>query len=90
MKVTKLIHHYGNFIATADVDGVFDKCGLPDPLVLAFYFTPPQQSDCTADHSSKSIRHLTVGYQPAAVISNDRTPFRLDASPCEHDLTNGD
>jgi hypothetical protein len=40
MKVTKLIHHYGNFIATADVDGVFDKRGLPDPLVLAFYFTP--------------------------------------------------
>jgi hypothetical protein len=40
MKVTKLIHHYGNFIATADVDGIFDKCGLPDPLVLAFYFTP--------------------------------------------------
>jgi hypothetical protein len=38
MKVAKLIHHYGNFIATADV---IDKRGLPDPLVLAFYFTPP-------------------------------------------------
>ena len=25
---------------TADVDGNFDKRGLPDPLVLAFYFTP--------------------------------------------------
>jgi hypothetical protein len=37
MKVAKLIHHYGNFIATADV---IDKRGLPDPLVLAFYFTP--------------------------------------------------
>jgi hypothetical protein len=39
MKVTKLVNHYGNFIATADVDGNFDKRGLPDPLVLAFYFT---------------------------------------------------
>ena len=40
MKVTKLVNHYGNFIVTADVDGGFDKRGLPDPLVLAFYFTP--------------------------------------------------
>jgi hypothetical protein len=39
MKVTKLVNHYGNFIATADVDGDYDKRGLPDPLVLAFYFT---------------------------------------------------
>src|SRR5260370_23592361 len=38
MKVTKLVKHYGNFIATADVDGNYDKSGLPDPLVLAFYF----------------------------------------------------
>jgi hypothetical protein len=34
-----LVNHYGNFIATADVDGNYDKRGLPDPLVLAFYFT---------------------------------------------------
>jgi hypothetical protein len=38
--VTKIVRHYGNFIVTADVDGNFDKRGLPDPLVLAFYFTP--------------------------------------------------
>jgi hypothetical protein len=37
--VTKVIKHYGNFIVTANVDGNFDKRGLPDPLVLAFYFT---------------------------------------------------
>ncbi|MEH2488548.1 hypothetical protein [Bradyrhizobium sp. AZCC 2230] len=37
--VTKIVSHYGNFIVTADVDGNFDKRGLPDPLVLAFYFT---------------------------------------------------
>ena len=38
--VTKIVNHYGNFIVTANVDGNFDKRGLPDPLVLAFYFTP--------------------------------------------------
>ena len=43
MKVTKVINHYGNFIVTASVDGNYDKRGLPDPLVLAFYFTA--QSD---------------------------------------------
>jgi hypothetical protein len=37
--VTKVVKHYENFIVTADVDGNFDKRGLPDPLVLAFYFT---------------------------------------------------
>ncbi len=38
--VTKIVMHYSNFIVTADVDGNFDKRSLPDPLVLAFYFTP--------------------------------------------------
>jgi len=38
--VTKVVKHYDNFIVTADIDGNFDKRGLPDPLVLAFYFTP--------------------------------------------------
>ena len=43
MNVTKVITHYENFIVTANVDGNYDKRGLPDPLVLAFYFTA--QSD---------------------------------------------
>ena len=43
MNVTKVINHYGNSIVTANVDGNYDKRGLPDPLVLAFYFT--SQSD---------------------------------------------
>ena len=43
MNVVKVINHYGNSILTADVDGSYDKRGLPDPLVLAFYFTA--QSD---------------------------------------------
>jgi hypothetical protein len=40
MDVTEVIEHYGNYIVTANVDGNFDKRGLPDPLVLAFYVTP--------------------------------------------------
>jgi hypothetical protein len=43
MNVTKVINHYGSFIVTANIDGDYDKRGLPEPLVLAFYFTP--QSD---------------------------------------------
>jgi len=43
MNVTKVINHYDNFIVTANVDGNYDKRGLPDPLVLAFCFTA--QSD---------------------------------------------
>ena len=38
LNVTKVIKHYDNFIVTANVDGNYDKRGLPDPLVLAFYF----------------------------------------------------
>jgi hypothetical protein len=37
MNVTQVIDHYGNFIVTANVDGNYDKRGLPDPLVHAFY-----------------------------------------------------
>jgi hypothetical protein len=43
MNVTKVISHYGNFILTANVAGNYDKRGLPDPLVLAFYFTPQSE-----------------------------------------------
>ena len=43
MNVTKVINHYGKLIVTANVDGDYDKRGLPDPRVLAFYFSA--QSD---------------------------------------------
>ena len=43
MNVTKMINHYGNFIVTANVDGNYDKRGLPDPLVLTLYFTPQSE-----------------------------------------------
>jgi hypothetical protein len=40
LKVVKTVQHYGHSIVTAHVDGRFDKRGLPNPLVLAFYFSP--------------------------------------------------
>jgi hypothetical protein len=43
MNVTQVINHYGNFIVTANVDGNYDKRGLPDPLMHAFYLVA--QSD---------------------------------------------
>ena len=39
LQVVKIVQHYGNSIVTAHADGLFDKRGLPDPLVLAFYFS---------------------------------------------------
>ena len=39
IKVVRTLEHYGHSIVTAHVDGLFDKRGLPDPLVLAFYFS---------------------------------------------------
>ena len=39
MYVVSAVEHYGHVIVTANVDGDYDKRGLPDPLVLAFYFS---------------------------------------------------
>ena len=39
LKIINTVHHYGHWIVTAHADGLFDKRGLPDPLVLAFYFS---------------------------------------------------
>lgn len=39
LDVNDVIEHYGNFVVTAKVDGNFDKGGLPNPFVLALYFT---------------------------------------------------
>ncbi len=39
LKVVRVVQHYGHSIVTAHVDGSFDKRGLPDPLVLVFYFS---------------------------------------------------
>lgn len=39
LRVVKVVHHYGHSIVTAHADGLFDKRGLPDPLVLVLYFS---------------------------------------------------
>ena len=39
LNVVNTVQHYGHSIVTAHIDGLFDKRGLPDPLVLAFYFS---------------------------------------------------
>ncbi len=39
LAVVKTVEHYGHCIVTAYVDGLFDKRGLPDPLVHVFYFS---------------------------------------------------
>lgn len=39
LDVVEIVQHYENSIVTAHVDGLFDKRGLPDPLVLTFYFS---------------------------------------------------
>jgi len=38
MKVVKVVQHFGDAIVTAEMDGDYDKAGLPVPLVLAFHF----------------------------------------------------
>ncbi len=49
--VVHTVAHYGHLIVTAHVDGLFDKRGLPDPLVLAFYFS---------SHDSKIVQLIIL------------------------------
>ena len=37
--IVKSICHYGQTIVTANIGGDFDKRGLPDPLIMDFYFS---------------------------------------------------
>src|SRR2546427_603059 len=39
MEVVSAVDHYGDSIVAAKLDGNFDKTGLPDPLIMTFYFT---------------------------------------------------
>jgi ketosteroid isomerase-like protein len=39
MDVVKVESRDGEIIVTAKLDGTFPKAGLPDPLVMNFYFT---------------------------------------------------
>ena len=31
--------HHGDYIVSAEIDGEYDKTGLPDPVVLTYYFS---------------------------------------------------
>lgn len=39
MDVVGARQHYDTWIVDAKLDGTYDKTGLPDPLVLSYYFT---------------------------------------------------
>lgn len=39
MRVRRAVTHSEQTVVTASVDGSFDKRGLPDPLVVTFYFS---------------------------------------------------
>ncbi len=38
LEIDATFEHYGNLIIRFRVDGDFDKSGLPDPLILTYYF----------------------------------------------------
>src|SRR5258708_13655631 len=38
LSAVKAVENHKNWVVTAHVDGSFDKRGLPEPLVLTFYF----------------------------------------------------
>ena len=69
MHVTAVVQHYSNVIVTANIDGKFDKRGLPNPLVLALYFTPHDdkivqliilRNRYDVDRSSRSARRQNL------------------------------
>jgi hypothetical protein len=55
LSVVKAVENHGNCIVTAHVDGTFDKRGLPEPLVLTFYF-------CTGE--DKVVQLIILRNQP--------------------------
>jgi hypothetical protein len=54
MHVVKIMQHYGHFILTANIDGNYDKRGLPDPQVLTFY--------CSA-HGDQIVQLIILRHQ---------------------------
>jgi hypothetical protein len=39
MAVERALDREGNITVHARLDGTYDKTGLPDPLILSFYFS---------------------------------------------------
>lgn len=47
--------HHGDYIISAAVDGEYDKTGLPDPLILTYYFSL---------ENDKITRLIIIGNKP--------------------------
>lgn len=54
--VRRVVPNGDHTIVAANVDGIFDKRGLPDPLVLTFYFS---------SHAGKIVQLLILRNEPA-------------------------
>jgi ketosteroid isomerase-like protein len=39
VEVIDVVHHYGDVIVSGQLEGDFDRTGLPDPVVLTYYFS---------------------------------------------------
>ena len=48
--------HHGDYIVSAAVDGEYDKAGLPDPLLLTYYFSL---------ENDKVTRLIIIGNKPS-------------------------
>jgi MerR family copper efflux transcriptional regulator len=55
MYVVKVVEHCGHAIVTANVDGDYDKMGLPEPLVVTWYFSISDNKNRPAHHSPQLI-----------------------------------
>ncbi|MDM0049894.1 nuclear transport factor 2 family protein [Variovorax sp. J22R115] len=55
MQVVNAAEHFGEVILTANVDGEFDKAGLPGVLTLTFHFSM---------HSDKIVRLFILNKRP--------------------------
>ncbi len=54
--VRRVVRNGDHTVVAAAVDGAFDKRGLPDPLVLTFYFS---------SHAGKLVQLLILRNEPA-------------------------
>jgi hypothetical protein len=79
MQVVNVVDHFGEVILTANVDGEFDKTGLPGVLTLTFHFSVREGRvvrliilNNRAPDSPPEIR--TLGSAVAAARSPDAAP----------------
>lgn len=59
MEVQECEEVHGVDVVTAKIDGTFDKTGLPDPLLLTFYFTPAGDKIGSLFIVQKGERHVS-------------------------------